>query len=292
MNTAPVDLYGFPLLDNLHQLFPEILYDSTLFPHEGADGFARMISWVRFRLAHLYPQTFNRARQHYVRTTENGRREDYDEWMWLRNGSRNVITPPRRPVMHTFPTMSPLQASLNTGYWGGERTPINAAHQDERMEEERPVERRILGTQAMNQIIQNTLIDELLVGLLVPRTRTGGTLWRFYDPVPVAPSPAEIAFGSRIMDSSQVAAETICTICQDNASPRDISGAVNPSNGWRVLTNCTHAFHKDCIDRWFEGHVVCPVCRADIRVSPNQQTNSGRSVAESAAESVLSSSDQ
>lgn len=32
----------------------------------------------------------------------------------------------------------------------------------------------------------------------------------------------------------------------------------------RVLP-CKHEFHKKCIDRWFERHVKCPVCRLDVR---------------------------
>nr|CAD1831114.1 unnamed protein product [Ananas comosus var. bracteatus] len=31
----------------------------------------------------------------------------------------------------------------------------------------------------------------------------------------------------------------------------------------RELGNCSHAFHKGCIDKWVEiGHATCPLCRA------------------------------
>ncbi|KAK8711507.1 hypothetical protein V6N13_146789 [Hibiscus sabdariffa] len=33
----------------------------------------------------------------------------------------------------------------------------------------------------------------------------------------------------------------------------------------RVLPNCNHTFHVDCIDMWFFSHSNCPLCRAPIR---------------------------
>ncbi|VVA97907.1 unnamed protein product [Arabis nemorensis] len=30
----------------------------------------------------------------------------------------------------------------------------------------------------------------------------------------------------------------------------------------RVLPNCKHTFHVDCIDMWFHSHATCPLCRS------------------------------
>lgn len=32
----------------------------------------------------------------------------------------------------------------------------------------------------------------------------------------------------------------------------------------RVLPECEHCFHADCIDAWFRSHTNCPLCRAKI----------------------------
>ncbi|KAM3204212.1 hypothetical protein P3L10_027621 [Capsicum annuum] len=31
----------------------------------------------------------------------------------------------------------------------------------------------------------------------------------------------------------------------------------------RILPNCKHSFHVGCIDKWFDCHSTCPVCRAE-----------------------------
>lgn len=260
----------------MHQLFPELLYDNVLFPHDDNSAFGRVLNWMRFRLTHLYPQTFTRARQAYTNNTAAERRDEYDEWMWLRNvRNANIVRTP--PSINRI-SMSPLQASLNN--WGGQQgqSPINAmmfvpastvttATAPAPATEER---NRILSAVNLSNIIRNTMIDDIVGTLLVqPQGVSNTAFWaNFYDRIPVNPSAAEINAGSRLLESSVVAADAICTICQERESPqnspytRDVSGA-----SWRQLVNCQHMFHKNCIDRWFREHVVCPVCRADVRLA-------------------------
>ncbi|KAG8389510.1 hypothetical protein BUALT_Bualt02G0236900 [Buddleja alternifolia] len=38
----------------------------------------------------------------------------------------------------------------------------------------------------------------------------------------------------------------------------------------RVLPECNHRFHVDCIDMWLQSHCDCPLCRAQVKVQPGK----------------------
>jgi hypothetical protein len=45
-----------------------------------------------------------------------------------------------------------------------------------------------------------------------------------------------------------------CPICYDDYSGNDL----------RVINSCNHAFHSECIERWFMGNRTCPMCRVNV----------------------------
>lgn len=46
-----------------------------------------------------------------------------------------------------------------------------------------------------------------------------------------------------------------CVVCLNEFQEQDTL---------RVLPNCSHAFHLDCIDIWFQSNANCPLCRTSI----------------------------
>jgi hypothetical protein len=100
-------------------------------------------------------------------------------------------------------------------------------------------------------------------------TIPGGTTW--WDPVSVRPTVGVYNRNTALVDASGVPAGTVCTICQ-SAPGEDLSGATVLETVWRKLRGCQHFFHKRCADRWFESHIQCPNCRADIRTLQTLET--------------------
>ncbi|CAL1396775.1 unnamed protein product [Linum trigynum] len=46
-----------------------------------------------------------------------------------------------------------------------------------------------------------------------------------------------------------------CPVCLENFTEGE---------EFRLLPQCGHAFHRACVDRWFDTHPTCPVCRQQV----------------------------
>jgi len=107
------DVYNISLLNDIHYLFPEILYDNIIFPNSAENN---ILSWLRYKLSRLYPNTFNRNRVEYLRTRATTMRNDYDDWGFLINRT-SLFNPPasRRNVIISEPSpipISPIQTRI------------------------------------------------------------------------------------------------------------------------------------------------------------------------------------
>ncbi|XVE51431.1 hypothetical protein DITRI_Ditri02bG0039700 [Diplodiscus trichospermus] len=62
---------------------------------------------------------------------------------------------------------------------------------------------------------------------------------------------------------------TECSVCL---------GTITEETTVRLLPNCKHIFHVDCIDKWLGSHTTCPICRtvAEPTVQPEDKELSRR----------------
>jgi hypothetical protein len=79
----------------------------------------------------------------------------------------------------------------------------------------------------------------------------------FLQPVIVRPTAEEIETNTTV--GHVVGDESVsCAICQD---------ILTPEQEGRKLLGCGHWFHRGCIDTWLTRNVRCPNCRHDVRVA-------------------------
>lgn len=106
----------------------------------------------------------------------------------------------------------------------------------------------------LNELIRNPIV----------LTGTGGTgRTSIWDPVYVTPSPTDI---QRALVPLEQISGRICCICQEGWTDENRTTAVQ-------LRNCSHPFHRSCIEEWFRRSCICPVCRNDIRTTGTSNTN-------------------
>ncbi|XP_077249589.1 E3 ubiquitin-protein ligase ATL41-like [Tasmannia lanceolata] len=58
-------------------------------------------------------------------------------------------------------------------------------------------------------------------------------------------------------------------------------GALEENEMVKVLPNCKHTFHVQCIDMWLDSHSTCPICRSGAE--PRGEVESGESTTVSAS---------
>ncbi|XP_009361276.3 E3 ubiquitin-protein ligase RHA2A-like [Pyrus x bretschneideri] len=62
--------------------------------------------------------------------------------------------------------------------------------------------------------------------------------------------------GGKTQDSDYGSHTDTCTVCMDK---------VEGGQRVRELSNCSHVFHKECLDAWIdEGQFTCPLCRSNL----------------------------
>lgn len=243
--------YGFSLLDELHNFFPELLYDNELFPTEN-------IAWMRHRIRTLFPAVYPRQHNMYSIYHSRTRIADYARW------HRDYVTPDAPPPTRRYtnmgvpPTPPPPRFSVDIS---GAYSPLGGAGAGIVEEYPQGPPARLLSRRlARNVDPVPQLFTSVLFDLPTQTTQNSflNLLNLAFQDVVVATSTEQINNASRLETHVGMPADTICSICQDHTQ----EGDENPD--WRIL-GCGHSYHAPCIDTWLASHVHCPVCRADVR---------------------------
>lgn len=92
--------YGFELLDNVHNFFPELLYDETLFRND-------LLYWVRHRIEHMFPNIYSRQMNSYRLYQQLRRHRDYAHWRNRQSPQLHIAEPmPQRQMPSTSTSTS------------------------------------------------------------------------------------------------------------------------------------------------------------------------------------------
>ena len=230
------NIYGFDMLDELHNFFPELLYDDGLFQGEG-------VRWMRHRLGSLFSDVYVRQQNMYNIYHAGPRLLSYAQWH--RN---NTHFPPVRATTVPPLSMPPAPRNRNVDISGAFPT-----------------------TQRRNRIIGNVqLFTPYMVDLrettesILPNNLLNLFNMAFQD-VQVSPSQTELDTASSMILVSDVPEDTSCSICMEREHSEPV---------WRRL-HCGHMYHRPCIDTWLSSHCQCPICRADVRTlrAPDNDAN-------------------
>lgn len=222
--------YRIQLLNDLHNYFPELLYNHERF-RSTTDILLYVIAMARINPQHDDPYEYyqRQYQARYVRPLYDYRHDPYrhDE-MPLRNASqRHRYNPIQRPDIQrsyspSYPPPSPAEPSnLILEFRSFSSEPDNL----------RNIFNQLLGDN-LSQHIADLLQD-----------------------VPVIPTEEQVRNNTTLRTMDENSSEN-CAICQDPfLEDQEV----------RTITHCSHDFHSTCIDTWFQSNCHCPCCRHDIR---------------------------
>lgn len=234
---AQQNIYPIQLLNDLHNYFPDILYNPGRF-----NSVQDLLDYIR-RVADVNP--FSRGMNLY-----NSRQT-------IRQTNSNSFTTSTQQIgrQSTVPIQS---VSSSEPIYNRPIMPVTY-HEPIRQTSNT----RILPNSNVNNILNTLFTGFLGSDIPIIPLNVSEELRIFLDEnVPVYPTNEQITNASRTYSATSRMID-ICAICQDG---------IESEQQVRHLTQCNHYFHKNCIDTWFRQNVHCPTCRQDIREINNSTT--------------------
>lgn len=99
----------------------------------------------------------------------------------------------------------------------------------------------------------------------MPRRRRSSRLGNNSTVKPQRGLDPEIVASLPFIQYKDLPEELDCSVCL---------AAFDANDCLRLLPECSHAFHSDCIDAWFRSHNTCPLCRACL-AHPRREGHQG-----------------
>ena len=227
-------IFRVGLLDDLHNYFPELLYNSSRF-HTVQD----VLQYIQDQ-ARTQCNPFEQGQNAYNRYMNNTSRPQ-----------NTVVQPPLTQI----PVQAPVQAPVQQDSSGSTvDTPIRI-RTTAVLPPPAPRRRMPVSYYFTEDLISNRY-DENIIGMnaLTNLFNIALNPSSMVD-VPVVPTNQQVDAATTLLSPTTPFSEP-CAICQD---------IIEANTSSRRINRCHHTFHQPCIDRWFQSSVTCPICRTDIR---------------------------
>lgn len=245
--------YTIQLLNDLHNHFPELLYNTQRF---------QSVNDVLQYIIHVANQSpYSNARAMYTARQTNrsrGRMDVVDEKSMADQLEEKMPASPSASRAtsllnnlngirrNTFSSpSSQVRARMSTSFSSNPASIF-------------PYPLSSLLSSSSNRSSAPSISEQLLTGLFT--SMLGGTdeltiNLQNLEPVPIRPTAQQLSEHTT-MHTSIRHYDDNCAICQD---------PIEEGQEVCTLNYCVHTFHQECIRPWFENHVTCPTCRHDIR---------------------------
>uniref|UniRef100_A0A6C0BG34 RING-type domain-containing protein n=1 Tax=viral metagenome TaxID=1070528 RepID=A0A6C0BG34_9ZZZZ len=219
-------LYAIPILNELHELYPDLLYHPSRF-QSGNDVITYIVDrGIRrsFREESLqyHRRMAQQAQAQQSQQAQQAQQANHDP---LHNASVidefDVILHGGRIAPRIYPSPAPDAASAAES--ANEFIPLLPAS---------PID------QLLSYFIRESMDSDFSIGVI---------------PSPLRPTEEQLRDRTTVQTVTE---NEECAICQD---------AMVVGQTSRRLP-CQHAFHLSCVDTWFSLRPTCPTCRRDVRM--------------------------
>jgi Ring finger domain len=243
--------YTIQILNDLHELYPDILYNPSRF-QSGED----VINYIVERgIHHPYEQEYA---QYQAARAQREQREQLEQRLQRIEQAHAQQQEPQAPqapqveeVQPPAPEPAPRQVVRNVR--------LSARELQEDWEREmygavvwRPWHDPNYVAPISIPDSQTSSVARLLSSLIDDGIMSGQRLSN-----PLRPTTEQLRRSTTVRALTENA-DDVCHICHD--------GMLN-GQSVRTINHCNHMFHQLCIDTWFSSRPTCPTCRHDVRTA-------------------------